>query len=222
MVRFGAVGSLYETPRMFTTRRDFLRSGALAMVALPTWAMPAGLELARPTDAALRSGRIQFEPILIDARRSQALEFGAAARELGGRTLPISGEMDDPCYAELRRRWRATPRPVAGITDFRTLSLLQLMALDAGMRPILCIHHGGHAESLVHNVYRANACGAAAAWHLPRAGTLWPVAAARLLLCLRAGDAPSTRGGLNAAGKLTEVGELHALDSRALVTWAIA
>jgi len=192
---------------MSTTRRCFLRGAAFGMVALPMLAMPAAR-------SRFHAGRIRFDCVVYDARRVQALGFGETARQLGARTCAMTGAIDDPCYEDLRRRWRDARTPVAGITDFRALSLLQTMASDAGMRPVLRICHRAHGASMVHEVCGSDAQRAQAAEHLARAGIRWSSAAARLILSLAvrepevAGDAVAANPGV--------------LDSRALVTWAIA
>jgi hypothetical protein len=108
--------------------------------------------------------------------------------------------------------------PVAGITDFRALFLLQAMASEAGMRAVLRIHHRSHAASMVHEAFGSKTCRAAAAEHLSRAGIHWSSAAARLLLGLSASD---LRGPEDASNP-RDGGNPRGLDSRMLVTWAIA
>jgi hypothetical protein len=189
-------------------------------MALPTLGTPAERKIAtRPADTVAHAGGIAFDRILYDARRAQALEFGETARELGAQTRALSGDIDDPCYEYLRRRWRIAPTPIAGITDFRALALLQMMAFDAGMRPVLCIRHCGHGASMVHEALDPGAYGAEASAHLSRAGIGWSGAAARFVLRFAAGmgDLGKTRCAMDLSAA-----NLRAFDSRALVTWAIA
>ncbi len=188
--------------------------------------MPARAAETRMTARRLPAGRIEFDRVLVDARRSQALAFGDTAYALGARIHAISGKMDDPCYEELRRRWRVAPTPVAGITDCRALLLLQMMACDAGMRPRLRIHHRGHAASMVHEAFGSPAYRTAAAAHLSRAGMHWSGAAARLILDLSANDFGEPGDAID-PGARRDVAEvspanLRVLDSRVLVSWAIA
>jgi len=213
---------------MSTTRRSFLRNGALAIMASPTLQAPLTRKIGtRPADARA-AGRMIFDRILYDARRAQALDFGETARELGAQTRALSGDFDDPCYEYLRRRWRVAPTPIAGITDFRALALLQAMASDAGMRPVLRIRHCGHGASMVHEAFGAGAYGVAASAHLSRAGLGWSGAAARLVLNFAAGE-PGDSGHTGGVGDLDGTrcavdldANPRALDSRVLVTWAIA
>ncbi len=205
------------------------------MLASPMWGMPFALEAeVRGGATRTRADRIEYDCILFDARRPQALNFAETARKLGARTRAMAGDIDDPCYDDLRRGWRNARTPVAGITDFRALLLLQVMASDAGMRPVLRIHHCGHGASMTHAAFGEEKYGAAAAAHLCRAGIHWSDAAARLVLSLAAGEArhsgiasdpgdsryPSDPERRRAA--VAGAAGQHALDSRMLVTWAIA
>ncbi len=199
---------------MSTTRRAFLRT-AVGMLALPMLGMPDALDAhMRRADSQARAVRIKFDRILFDARRAQALNFAETARELGAQTRAVSGDIDDPYYDDLRRRWQNARTPVAGITDFRVLLLLQMMASDAGMRPVLRIHHCGQGASMVHEVFGKEEYRAAAAADLTRAGSLWSGAAARLVLSLAAAQGHGAVD-VSAANR-------RDLDSRMLVTWAIA
>lgn len=198
-------------------------------MALPTLGAPAARKIEpRPADARVHAGRFTFDHILYDARRAQALDFGETARELGAQTRALSGEIDDPCYEYLRRRWQLARTPMAGITDFRALALLQMMAWDAGMRPVLIISHCGHGASMVHEAFGAGAYGAECTAHLSRAGSRWSGAAARMVLRFAAGE-PGDSGQMLGVGDPRETrgavdssGNPRALDSRVLVTWAIA
>jgi hypothetical protein len=196
-------------------------------MAWPTLGTPSERKIeTRPVN--VRAGRMIFDRILYDARRAQALDFGETARALGAQTRALSGDIDDPCYEYLRRRWRIAPTPIAGITDFRSLALLQAMASDAGMRPVLRIRHCAHGASMVHEAFGAGAYGAQASAHLCRAGSRWSGAAARLVLSLAAGE-PGDCGHTGGVGNLGErrcavdlSANPQAFDSRALVTWVIA
>jgi hypothetical protein len=170
-----------------------------------------------------RTGRLEFDRIFFDPRRAHALAFGETARQLGVRTHALSGEVDDPCYDDLQRRWRIARTPVAGITDFRALFLLQMLASDAGLRPVLRIHHCRHGASTVHEVFGSSAYRETLHVRLSHAGMHWSRAAARLVLDLAANDL----GDVNELSEMCRdadmsTANMRALDSRALVTWAIA
>jgi len=187
--------------------------------------MAAGAESThvRPAGARGRTGRLDFDRIFFDPRRAHALAFGETVRQLGVPTHALSGDIDDRCYEDLQRRWRIARTPLAGITDFRALFLLQMMASDAGLRPVLRIHHCGHGASMVHEVFGSSAYRETSHARLSRAGIHWSRAAARLVLDLTAGDP----GAVNDLSEMCHAADmspanLRALDSRALVTWAIA
>jgi hypothetical protein len=81
---------------------------------------------------------------------------------------------------------------------------------------------------MLHEALGAGAYGAEASAHLSRAGIRWSGAAARLVLSFAAG-APDDRGHPGGVGDLGETrcavdltANPRALDSRMLVTWAIA
>jgi hypothetical protein len=204
---------------MSTTRRDFLQRAALGALALPLGGMSAASEMAgiRPAGSRGCAGQPEFDRIFFDARRAQALAFGETARQLGGRIQATSGDIDDSCYDDLQRRWRIARTPVAGMTDFRVLFLLQTMASDAGLRPVLRIHHCGQGASVVHQAFGSNVNRAISRAHLSHAGPHWGRAAARLVACLAADD----RDEICRAADMNTA-NLRVLDSRALVTWAIA
>lgn len=208
---------------MSTTRRFFLRSAALGLLALPACGVAAGAESARTLSPGWRgnSGRLQFDRIFFDRRRAHALAFGETARQFGGRTHALSGDIDEECYEDLQRRWRTARTPVAGMTDFRALFLLQVMASDAGLRPVLRIHHCGHGAAMTHEIFGSNASRETVGARLSHAGRDWSRVAARLVLDLAAeglGDVNDLSETCRAADRPNP----RALDSRALVTWAIA
>jgi hypothetical protein len=196
---------------MSTTRRDFLQSAVLGALALPLGGMSAAGE------SRGCAGRLEFDCIFFDARRAQALAFSETARQLGGRIQATSGDIDDACYGDLQRRWRIARTPVAGMTDFRVLFLVQTMASDAGLLPLLRIHHRGQGASMLHQAFGSNVNRAISRAHLSHAGAHWGGAAARLVACLAADD----RDEICRAADMNSA-NLRVLDSRALVTWVIA
>ncbi len=202
-----------------------MRNAALGAFALPILGMPAGNESARtqPINSRAVAGPLQFDRILYDARRPQALAFGETARRSGARIHGISGDVDDACYEDLQRRWHVARVPVAGITDFRVLALLQAMASDAGLRPVLRIHHCGHDASMVHEAFGRSVCRGASHALLSRAGMHWGRAAACLVVSLAADGDGEMHGAAEMQGAAEmSAADLRAFDSHALVTWVIA
>lgn len=199
---------------MSTTRRAFLQSVALSVCAQPSWCSSS--LTARP-GAGQPTGLLRIARVLFDARRTHALAFAEAARQCGARTRAICADVDDRWYEELCRRWRTKRTPVAGMTDFRSLFLLQMMAADAGLRPVLRIHHGARGESAAHQAFGAHMYRALTGARLGDGGEDWSRETARLVLSLPECDALTMR----LTGNLHEA-NLHPLDSKALVTWVIA
>ncbi len=204
---------------MLTTRRVFLRNATLGALAVPLSRMQgrAGAADMRAVHSHPRAAAPRFDRIFYDARRSPALAFGEAAAASGVPTRALSGDLGDECFGELQARWRIARTPVAGMTDFTVLFLLQRMSSDAGLRPVLRVHHRGHGAAVVHEAFGSRVCTAAAGMQLSHAGTGWGGAAARLVLGLPAKD----WGEMYCAGDMSAA-NLRRLDSRTLVTWAMA
>ena len=158
-----------------------------------------------------------IDEIVFDARQSDALQFAETAAVLGANTRAIRGEVTDRCFEDLYALWRTKRAPVAGLTDFRTLFLLQRMAADVGLQPVLRIHHGIRAGTAVHEAFGAQAYRAACDEYFARCGECWGRDAARLVVHLSRdlAGAPRHSGNIGAANR-------QALGSRALVTWMLA
>jgi hypothetical protein len=197
-----------------TTRRAFLRGAALGAWTLPIWSLSV---LAEPPSVFRPAGLLEFDRIIFDARRPHALAFGEAAHLLGARTHATWGDVDDRWYEDLYRRWRTRKTPAAGITDFRSLFLVQMMAADVGLRLVLRIHHGLRGAPAAHEAFGAHMYRAMSNARLAGSGRYWSREAARLVLNLPERGAAETRyiGNLNEAN-------LRTIDSNALVTWVIA
>ena len=189
---------------MLTSRRAFLQSVALSTCALPNWLPP-------------HADLLRIERVFFDARRTPALAFAESARELGARTHAVRGDVDDPSYRELSRRWQSKRAPIAGMTDFRTLFLLQTMAEDAGLRPVLRIHHRVWNGSAAHDTFGAHRYRVLAVKCLAVRGESWNREIARLVMNLPECDAMT----MHRSGNLCEA-NLRALASKSLVTWVIA
>jgi hypothetical protein len=200
-----------------TTRRTFLQSLALCVSALPNW--PSSVLTQRPR-VRQATGLLRLDQVFFDARRPHALAFAETARQLGARTRAIWGDAGDPWHQEIFRRWGTRRTPLAGITDFRSLFLLQIMAADVGLRPVLRIHHGARGESAVHEAFGARTYRSLSDARLANCGECWGGEAARLVLRLPRLPEREART-MRDAGNLREA-DLRALNSRALVTWVIA
>jgi hypothetical protein len=190
------------------TRRAFFRDALLGASALPGWAACGALE---------RPPKLQLQQIIFDARRPHALEFAEMARRMGASTRAIRGDVSARWFEDFCVRWRTRRTAVAGITDFRSLFFLQAMAADAGLRPVLRIHHGASRDTSAHEAFGAQAYRAMSDERLGCSGERWASAAARLVLSLPAGAVSAPRP----PGNLGEANE-RALGSRELVTWVMA
>jgi len=191
------------------TRRAFFRDAVLGACTLP--GLISSFELGRAADFE------RIDEIVFDARRSAALEFAETAAGLGARTRAIRGDLVERCFEDLCVRWRTRRVPIAGLTDFRSLFLLQAMAADVGLHPVLRIHHGIRAGTVIHEAFGAQAHRAITDEYFAQCGERWACEAARLVFELP----------WNLAGKARRSGNLgeanaDTLGSRALVTWVLA
>lgn len=200
---------------MSMTRRTFLRGAVFSAGALPGlfYTRSAGLGPAR---------YLQYDQVVFDSRSSHALAFAEAARGFGASIRAIRGDVRDAWFQDVCARWHARRMPVAGITDFRSLFLLQTMTAAAGLHLVLRIHHQMRGERAVHeafgeHLYRTIAEARLSEARLADCGECWAHEAARLVLGLpeRAASMPPRAGNLDEAN-------LRTLGSRALVTWVLA
>jgi hypothetical protein len=205
---------------MTITRRTLLRSAVFSACALPGLASAQGSGLRR-------SRYLQYEEVIFDARRSQALAFAETVRQLGVRARAICRDISaesfqDVCARWHTMRWRAPRTAVAGITDFRSLFLLQTIAADAGMRTVLRIHHHARAETIAHEAFGVKRYRDMADARLAQCGEGWAPQVARLVLGLPEGGLPARGAGTVPPAGNMDAANLGALGSRALVTWVMA
>ena len=209
---------------MTITRRTLLRRAVFGACALPVLACAQG--------AGLRRSRyLQYEEVIFDARRSHALAFADTAGQLGARTRAIRGDISAECFQDMCARWHTTrwrsPRTaVAGITDFRSLFLLQTMAADAGLHTVLRIHHA-RAETTAHEAFGVQLYRDMTDTRLAHCGDAWAPQVARLVLGLPERGLPAHELSAHGAGPAAPAGNMdeanrRALGSRALVTWVMA
>jgi hypothetical protein len=191
---------------MSITRRGFLR-GALAACALPAAA------IAEPE----RPGCLSIHQVIFDARRSHALSFAETARGLGAPTQAFGGNALQLEYRDHFVRSKARGAAVAGLTDFPSLFWLQAMAADAGLHPVLRIHHGTREGMGAHEAFGAERYRAISTSRLTRCGSRWADEVARLVLNLPARELDGAPKG----GNLPEA-NLRVLASRGMVTWVMA
>jgi hypothetical protein len=193
---------------MSITRRAVLQGAIVGACTLRGWAAAQRPRLPR---------RVQLDHVIFDARRSRALAFAETAQRLGASTHATYGDVHDSWFQHLRGRWNTRRTPVAGLTDFRSLFLLQTMAADAGLHPVLRIHHRKRDESDDHEAFGAQAYQDLSEARLANCGENWAHEAARLVLSLPEAAANA----LPHDGNLVEA-DLRTLSSTELVTWVIA
>lgn len=200
---------------MPTTRRTFLRTTAtIGALSLPT----ALLGRARLPLEPLDTGpALDVSTIVYDKRYAEAIAFAAECRSLGASVHPIEGQVHDVWQEHLYQSWRESKTPVAGLTDFRALFLLQMMARDAGMRPVLRAHHYVDGDETHHEVFGPQRLRGAATVRLVEADADWSRAIARLVVQLPAGHSSIRDGSSNVIDA-----DARTLNHHTLVSWVIA
>jgi hypothetical protein len=116
----------------------------LATCAGMSAVFPAALSLPASVPA------MRFNKVLYDERTTAGLAFAAEARRLGADVHAVKGDVTKIWFDELQPQWQATQVATAGLTDFNSWFVLDLMARDAGMRTVYLAHHEstpyGHAH----------------------------------------------------------------------------
>jgi hypothetical protein len=192
---------------MSITRRAFLQGAILGACALPCWTLS---ELARPD-------HLKVDHVIFDARRYHALAFAETARRLGANTCAFSSDAAQRECRDLFVRSKTEKTALAGLTDFPSLFLLQAMAADVGMYPVLRIHHRTRQDMDTHEVFGVQLYRAICDARFARRGASWAAAAAHLVLNLPAHEFNA----VPAADNLREA-DLRVLASKAMVTWVMA
>jgi hypothetical protein len=196
-----------------TTRRQFMEGAiaAAASVAVLAPGIAAAREPGNDAGSRLRLGRVVF-----DERFAGARDFGDEARKHSINTSAINGAVHDLWYDDLYYRWRDARSPTAGMTDARTLFLLEMMATDARMRVVHQIHHIDTGGALAHHIYGSLQQRAGFAARLSGGPTDWARRAARIAMAWPGSAAPTGNAGsdiLDARGQ--------ALGGQTLVSWII-
>jgi hypothetical protein len=102
-------------------RREFCLAGAVMATGFAAaWSLPAS--------------PLIFDAVVFDSRFPIACSFGAAACRSGQKTLAIQGDVTALWLDDLRLRWAAGARPIAGMTTERSLFCLQQLAKDHWLR----------------------------------------------------------------------------------------
>jgi hypothetical protein len=186
------------------TRRAFVQGAMLGACAMPAWTLS-------------RLGGLRVDEVIFDARRCHALAFADAARRLGATTRALCGDASHREYRALFARSQSARTAVAGLTDFRSLFFLQMLAADAGLHPILRIHHRSRDAIDTHEAFGTRSYRTVANASFARRGDSWAREAAYLVLNLPARELDAMRHTDNLCEANSRV-----LASRAMVTWVMA
>jgi hypothetical protein len=196
-----------------TTRRRFIQSGigagALAAIA------PA-MGVSRAASAALAA--LPPQRVIYDERFSNARAFGDESQRLGLRTLAMSGNVHDLWYHDVSQLWRQTQATIAGMTDFRALFLLEMMASDVRLRVVHRIHHIEQPEAdTSHHIYGPLTARAQWQGQLVGSGASWPRQSAAI--CARWRNEHNSTSSIHSD---IAAARDQGIDRTTLVSWVIA
>jgi hypothetical protein len=113
-----------------TNRREIIQAALSAAAVLPAFKAFAGA----PADMPL------FK-VLYDQRSEHGLMFAAQAARQGAPVHATRGDVTGVWFDELQPCWKSRQGAVAGLTDFQSLFVLDMMARDAGMRAVYIAAH---------------------------------------------------------------------------------
>jgi hypothetical protein len=113
-----------------TNRREILQAALAAAVVLPSFGA-----------AAAAPARMPLCKVLYDPRTRAGLAFAATAKRMGAPLHATHGDVTGVWFDELQPQWRQHRTAAAGLTDFHSLFVLDMMARDAGMRAVYIATH---------------------------------------------------------------------------------
>jgi len=113
-----------------TNRREILQVALAAAAVLPGFKALAGAP-----------GSMPLYKVLYDPRTPAGLSFAASAKRGGAPLHATRGDVTDVWFNELQPQWRQHRTATAGLTDFHSLFVLDMMARDAGMRAVYIATH---------------------------------------------------------------------------------
>jgi hypothetical protein len=194
------------------TRRQFIEGTMAAGIAMATVA-GAATTLGLNADGG---SYLRLERIVFDERFADARAFAEEARRRSVATSAIDGSIHDLWYRDLYYHWRDEKSPIAGITDYRALFLLEMMAADAGMRVVHRIHHAESNGAFAHRIFGPLE---------RRDETLLRLSTARADWARRAADIvmswPTSPARVVSGHSDIQSAKLQALDARTLISWVI-
>lgn len=196
---------------MTSTRRQFIQAGVVATLA-GSRALLTGASEVADTD----SRNDTLDRVVYDERFPAAREFGGEAAHLGSKAHAIRGEIHRLWYEDLYYCWKDSKSAVAGITDFRSLFLLEMMATDAGLRVAHRIHHVPRAVGVAHDIFGPMVLRRTLAERIDAAGAAWAREAARIAIGW-------PRIATSSIGRESDMSRAKntIIDGRALISWVI-
>jgi hypothetical protein len=113
-----------------TNRREILQAALATAVVLPSLKAVAGAP-----------ARMPLYKVLYDPRTRAGLTFAAAVKRMGAPLHATRGDVTGVWFDELQPEWSRRRTAVAGLTDFHSLFVLDMMARDARMRAVFIATH---------------------------------------------------------------------------------
>jgi hypothetical protein len=113
-----------------TNRREILQAALAAAAVLPGFKA-----------LAAAPGSMPLYKVLYDPRTPAGLAFAAGAKRSGAPLHATRGDVTDVWFNELQPQWRRHRTATAGLTDFHSLFVLDMMARDEGMRAVYIATH---------------------------------------------------------------------------------
>jgi hypothetical protein len=187
-----------------TNRREILQVALAAAAVLPS--------LKAVADA---SGTMPLYKVLYDPRTRAGLAFAAAAKRMGVPLHATRGDVTGVWFDELQPEWSRRRTAVAGLTDFHSLFVLDMMARDARMRAVyIATHRACDGDRFEHRLFGPRELVRQAS--LATAGYDWVSTAA--------GIVTSFPDEVSVAAQYSSIAEARNIEltSRDLVSWVIA
>ncbi len=196
-----------------TTRRQFIEGTIAAGFSVA--AVAPSIVKAFERDAGSGS-HLRLNRVVFDERVANARVFAEEARKRFVKTSAINGSLHELWYNDLYYHWRDEKSPTAGITDARSLFLLEMMATDAGMRVVHRVHHCESDGTYVHRVFGPLQRRDELAARMSGMQTNWARHAADIVMSW-----PSSPTSIAPQRSNILSARLQALDARTLVSWII-
>jgi hypothetical protein len=187
-----------------TNRREILQAALAAAAVLPSLKAVAGA-----------SATMALYKVLYDPRTRAGLTFAAAAKRMGVPLHATRGDVTGVWFDELQPEWNRRRTAVAGLTDFHSLFVLDMMARDARMRAVyIATHRSCDGDRFEHHLFGPRDLTRQAS--LATSGYDWARTAA--------GIVTSLPDGLSVAAQYSSIAEARNIEltSRDLVSWVIA